>query len=341
MQKSTTVFSVAIETMENEVIVEIVVLVVMIIVTVSTNVITLCVIACTDYLRNINKVYLYSVTISDLCVGLLIFPFALHTSVVSLFSPPDINPKVCHVQAYITVVLFLSGLYALAWMNVDHYVAVRKPERYKVMMSPPRSLCWIVFAWIAAVSFCCPPLLSFKDTRYYDQVYICTIYIGSEIPYFVTAGILALLPAMMVILVTDIYLFTHGFRKKQKMYEAVLLDVSSRPRNYQINFFVSIIYGGTWIPWCILRICSFYIDSIPDVLHFITFWVAMGNGFYKFFVYISMSIEYRRGLRDLMRKCCSRITCKCCHVVSNTRQTVTVNTRCARLVTSGPAPTVV
>lgn len=308
----------------------------MIIVTVVSNVITLFVIACTDYLRNINKVYLYSVTISDLCVGLFIFPFALYTS---LFDIPAINSKLCHVQAYMTVVFFLSGLYALAWMNVDHYVAVRKPERYKLMMSPPRSLCWIVFAWIAAVSFCCPPLLSFKDTQFYKQVYICTISIGSEIPYFVTAGVLALLPAMLVILITDIYLFTHGFRKKQKIYEAVLLDVSSRPRNYQINFFVSIIYAGTWIPWCILRICSFYIDTIPDELHFFTFWIAMGNGFYKFLVYISMSIEYRRGLRELMRQCCLRIKCGHGNPVLNPRQMLTVNTASSRLVTSGPAPT--
>lgn len=326
-------------TMETGTIVEIVFLVLMISVTVSTNVITLFVIACTDYLRNINKVFLYSVTVSDLCVGVFIFPFALHTSVVSLFGYPEINAKVCHLQAYMTVVFFLSGLYALAWMNVDHYVAVRKPERYKVMMSPPRSLCWILFAWIAAVSFCCPPLLSFKDTRYYNQVYICTIYIGSEIPYFITAGILALLPAMLVILITDVYLFTHGFRKKQKMYEAVLLDVSSRPRNYQINFFVSIIYASTWIPWCIIRICSFYLDSIPDELHFFTFWIAMGNGFYKFFVYVGMSIEYRRGLRDLVGKCCLKFKCKCREPALNTRPTATANT--TRLVTTGPAPTIV
>ena len=328
--------------METGVILEIMCLVIMIIMTVTTNIITLFVIACTDYLRNINKVYLYSVTVSDLCVGVFIFPFALYTSVASLLGSPGFpHAKVCHFQAYLTVVFFLSGLYALAWMNVDHYVAVRKPERYKVMMSPPRSLCWILFAWIAAISFCCPPLLSFKDTRYYEQVYICTIYIGSEIPYFITAGVLALLPAMLVILITDIYLFTHGFRKKQKMYEAVLLDVSSRPRNYQINFYVSIIYAGTWIPWCVVRICSFYVDSIPDEIHFLTFWVAMGNGFYKFFVYIGMSIEYRRGLRDLVQKCCSKLICKCCDSASSTpRQTVVVNTTTTRLATSGPTPTV-
>lgn len=48
----------------------------------------------------------------------------------------------------------------MTYMNVDHYVAVRKPDRYGVMMSFNRSLCWIVLTWIIATSFCCPPLFS-------------------------------------------------------------------------------------------------------------------------------------------------------------------------------------
>ncbi|XP_045194756.1 substance-K receptor-like [Mercenaria mercenaria] len=331
--------------METGIIIEMVLLILVMVTTVGTNVITLFVIACTDYLRNINRVYLYSVTISDLCVGLFIFPFALYSLIINSLGYPEINQKLCHLQAYTLVVLFLSGLYAIAWTNVDHYVAVRKPERYKVMMSPPRSLCWMGFAWIAAISFCSPPMLSFQDTRYYNEVFVCTIYIGSEIPYFITAGVLALIPPLLVLIVTDVYLFTHGFKKKQKMYEAVLLDVSSRPRNYQINFLVSVIYFGTWLPWCLIRFCSLFEESIPQELHFVTFWIAMGNGFYKFFIYTAMSVEYRRGLRELLRHCCSHFKCNCCDTVLPTRQNLTVNLTATRLVakpsTSGPPPTIV
>ncbi|XP_052789674.1 substance-K receptor-like [Mya arenaria] len=332
--------------MGTSIIVEIVFLVFMIILTLTTNVITLLVIACTDYLRNINKVYLYSVTISDLCIGVFIFPFALYSAVINLYGTPEIDPKLCHIQAYLTVVLFLSGLYAIAWMNVDHYVAVRKPERYKVMMSPPRSLCWIAFAWIAAISFCCPPVLSYSEIdQYYTEVYLCAVNFGSEIPYFISAAILALLPAFLVLIITNVYLFTHGFRKKQKMYEAVLLDVSSRPRNYQINFIVSSIYAGTWLPWCITRIISYYV-IIPDLIHFLTFWAAMGNGFYKFFVYITMSLEYRRGLQELVRMCCKVRRCCCCkpenrnprQITAPANPTLAATRILTKPSTSGPPP---
>jgi len=329
--------------METVIIIEIVILVLMVVVTLTTNIVTLLVIACTDYLRNINRVYLYSMTISDLCVGVFIFPFALYSAVIDLLGEPEINPKLCHIQAYLTVVLFLSGLYAIAWLNVDHYVAVRKPERYKVMMSPPRSLCWMAFGWIAAISFCCPPVLSYSDIdQYYQQVFMCAVHFGSEIPYFISAAVLALIPAFLVLIITNVYLFTHGFRKKQKMYESVLLDVSSRPRNYQINFIISTIYAGTWLPWCIIRIIGYFV-YIPDIIHFITFWTAMGNSFYKYFVYATMSKEYRRGLQELFRMCCSNCRHGCRRqqqqgARSSTASAATATKIVTKPSTSGPPP---
>ena len=170
---------------------------------------------------------------------------------------------------------------------------------------------------------------------------MCTINVASVTPYFITASVLALCPAFFSILITDVYLFTHGFRKKQKMYEAVMLDVSSRPRNYQMNFLVTVIFVGTWLPWCILRLCSFYENTIPQELHFYTFWLAMGNGFYKFFVYATMSIEYRRGLRELFQHCCNCLPCGCCDRFLP-RPSSATNFMPTRLVTkpstSGPSP---
>lgn len=68
----------------------------------------------------------------------------------------------CSVEAYAYTVLIMAKMYSLTWLNVDHYVAVRKPERYDMMMSSTRSLCWISFSWMVAISYCCPLLFSFE-----------------------------------------------------------------------------------------------------------------------------------------------------------------------------------
>uniref|UniRef100_K1PUR0 Dipeptidyl-peptidase 2 n=1 Tax=Magallana gigas TaxID=29159 RepID=K1PUR0_MAGGI len=204
-----------------------------------------------------------------------------------------------------------TGLYSLAWINVDHYLAIRKPQRHKVAMTTTRSLCWIIFVWIGAVSFCSPTLFSFKkQAKYYEEVFLCTINAGSHKPYFVTAGILVILPAFFALVSTNAYLFTKSFRKKRHMYQTILIDTASRPNNYFMNFIISMIFLIAWIPWLVLQIYGEFIEKVSDYphsIHFYLLWFGIGNSFYKFFVYLLWSRDFRRGLRQL---CCHN-DCKC------------------------------
>lgn len=215
------------------------------------NTLILLVIVWTESIRNINKIYFASLTISDLCVGVFITPFAVFSSFSNSWIVND--EKFCHIEAYLLVIFFIAGLYSLAWINVDHYLAIRKPQRHKVAMTTTRSLCWIIFVWIGAVSFCSPTLFSFKkQAKYYEEVFLCTINAGSHKPYFVTAGILVILPAFFALVSTNAYLFTKSFRKKRHMYQTILIDTASRPNNYFMNFIISMIFLIAWIPWLVL-----------------------------------------------------------------------------------------
>ncbi|KAL3872156.1 hypothetical protein ACJMK2_040103 [Sinanodonta woodiana] len=281
------------------------------ILTVVTNTVILCVATWTESLRNVNKVYLYSMTYADLGLGMFVMPFAVYCSIIYQSGHGSVNPYLCHIQAYSTMIFILASLYSMAWINVDHYLALRKPERYNLKMSRPRSLCWIIFAWIAAISFCLPPLLSLlswlQEQEFNHSVFICTVQIKSETPYFITAGALVLFPAFVCLSVTNAYLFTPFFKKKEKMYKVVLLEVSTRPKNYHINFVISLIFVGSWMPWCLVKACELFGTNIPAALNFCTFWLAMGNAYYKFFVYVCMSSEFRRGINVFIQQA----TCKC------------------------------
>lgn len=273
------------------------------------NTLILLVIVWTESIRNINKIYFASLTISDLCVGVFITPFAVFSSFSNSWIVND--EKFCHIEAYLLVIFFIAGLYSLAWINVDHYLAIRKPQRHKVAMTTTRSLCWIIFVWIGAVSFCSPTLFSFKkQAKYYEEVFLCTINAGSHKPYFVTAGILVILPAFFALVSTNAYLFTKSFRKKRHMYQTILIDTASRPNNYFMNFIISMIFLIAWIPWLVLQIYGEFIEKVSDYphsVHFYLLWFGIGNSFYKFFVYLLWSRDFRRGLRQL---CCHN-DCKC------------------------------
>lgn len=290
---------------------------------VSTNTITLLVISWTESLRNINKIYLGSMTVADLCVGLFITPFA----VFSTFSNTWIfNDKIfCHIEAYLLAIFFIAGVYSLSWISVDHYLAIRKPQRHKTAMSSTRATCWIIFAWLAAFSFCSPPLFSFQRASYYKEVYMCSIDAGPQKPYFVTAGILVLCPAFLALLFTNSYIFTERFRSKKHMFENILIDTASRPKNYFMNFVVSVIFVLSWLPWLVLQIAGTFLEShseYPHKVHFYFLWLAIGNSFYKFFVYVALSCDFRRGLKQL---CCNH-ECKCTHCTASQRMNINLIT---------------
>ncbi|XP_052091320.1 probable G-protein coupled receptor 21 [Mytilus californianus] len=282
-----------------------------------TNTIILFVLAWTDSLRNINKIYFGSLTIADLCVGLFITPFAVYSTFSNSWIYED--EIFCHIEAYLMAIFFIAGVYSLSWISVDHYLAIRKPQRHKTAMSTTRSLCWIIFAWLAAFCFCSPPLFSkIQRASYYDEIFMCSIDPGPQKPYFATAGIIVLCPALLALIFTNSYIFTERFRSKKHMFENILIDTATRPKNYFMNFVVSIVFFLSWLPWLMLQIAGTFLEShsdYPHKVHFYFLWIAIGNSFYKFFIYMTLSLDFRRGLKQL---CCQReCSCNQCTVPQN------------------------
>ncbi|CAL1529648.1 unnamed protein product, partial [Lymnaea stagnalis] len=187
----------------------------------------------TEAFSNFNKTFIYSLTLADLLIGLFITPYSIFLSVYKRWVYT--SDMFCSVEAYVFTTLMTAKLYSLTWLNVDHYVAVRKPERYNVMMSPTRSLCWIVFSWIVAVSFCCPPLFSFQSAVFNKATSICMIDTKQQVAYMLTAGVLVSIPSLFAMAITSAYLFTKSFKKRIQFYEKVYVELSSRPRNYYIT----------------------------------------------------------------------------------------------------------
>lgn len=108
---------------------------------------------------------------------------------------------------------------SMAYLIVDHYVAVRKPDRYGTMMSFNRSLCWMVLTWVVALSFCCPPLFSIQKAFYYKQAFICIIDSHYQRAYFMTVMLLVTMPTMISVLITSRYLFTEAFKDQKRFYQ--------------------------------------------------------------------------------------------------------------------------
>ena len=91
----------------------------------------------------VNKYFLLSLTFSDLCLGVFVLPLSFWTS---RYDAWVFGNALCHVQAYLTAIFWIASLYSLMWMSVDHFLALRKEDRYENIVTPVKSNCWVNLA---------------------------------------------------------------------------------------------------------------------------------------------------------------------------------------------------
>ncbi|KAK0065819.1 G-protein coupled receptor 21 [Biomphalaria pfeifferi] len=282
---------------------------------VLTNCAIIMVASWTDSFVNFNKTFIYSLTLADLLIGLFITPYSIFLSVYRkwVFT----SEMFCSVEAYVFTTLMTAKMYSLTWLNVDHYVAVRKPERYNVMMSSTRSLCWIVFSWIVAVSFCCPPLFSFQSAVFNKATSICMIDTKQQVAYMLTAGVLVSIPSLFAMGVTSAYLFTSSFKKRLQFYEKVYVELCSRPRNYHITCIMCLAFTIAWFPFVIINLVvkQAFQTQVNDFLQFFACWLGISTSFSQFFILIIWSADFRLHFLEV---CQLPSWCKPCNRQSDT-----------------------
>lgn len=298
---------------------------------ICANVLILLVLLRTDMLTLVNRYFFMSLTVSDLCVGLFITPFSFWTS---LFDRWIYGEKFCHIQAHMVAIFWIASVYSLMWLSIDHYVAMRKPDRYASIMTRTRCICWVVLLWTAAVSFSFPPIIGISKSRYSAAAYVCFIDWHQQKAYFLTSGLLIVLPPFITLSFANLYIFTDGYQQNKSIYDQCSDSNSSRPDLYIMNVVIGGVYVLSWLPLCSLQIYEAIRNNggggggggpsvavaaaedggvsmssvIQHQLHFWLMWLAIGNSFWKFPVYVVCFHDFRTGLRMLLQ---TRLRCGC------------------------------
>ena len=263
-----------------------------------SNVLILLVLFRTEMLSGINCYFLTSLTVADLCIGVFIAPFSFIASVVGGW---PFGEHFCHVEAYFGAIFWIASVYSLTWLSIDHYIGIRKPERYESLMTRMRCVCWVAFIWTAAFSFCCPPLFSVSRARYYPAARMCIIDWRLQKAYIITSGLLIIIPPIIALAVSNLYMFTPYYEEK-KAYFAQGVDACVRPERYFANFVVGVVFVVAWMPWCVLQLAELFRtgdkrSGTSPSLHFFLMWTAVANSFWKFVVYVMLDHDFRVGLK--------------------------------------------
>lgn len=132
------------------------ILVVIIIVTIVGNILVCIAVCMVRKLRRPCNYLLVSLAVSDLCVSILVMPFAMF---YELWGKWIFGEIVCNIWVSMDVLSCTASILNLCMISVDRYFAITKPLEYGVKRTPRRMIVCIVAVWAGAACISLPPLL--------------------------------------------------------------------------------------------------------------------------------------------------------------------------------------
>ena len=288
--------------------------------TVTGNAFCLVVLNRASHLNTPTKLFLKSLTISDLCVGLFsTSPHAIVSAIGHILSE-EVLQKYCIVTNMASVIFYVGSTLSLLLVNIDRYLAIEYPLKYMKIVTIRKARCmlyslWslncvilLIFALLLSQGFfkhaseSCGP---FSDS--FDPVYIISMSI------YIT--IFTIVPFVMTVLIYGRILFIVRRHKKMEIRLSEITHISEatqaqrayrRTDRKAVNTFVMItlVSSAAWIPFFLF---TFFGSLLGNSYHFIqTIVLSIGLSicWINILIYTIRDRSFRKTGLDILR--CSK-----------------------------------
>ncbi|XP_015116423.1 octopamine receptor Oamb [Diachasma alloeum] len=130
------------------------------------NVLVILAVYHTSKLRNVTNMFIVSLAVADLLVGLAVLPFSATWEVYKVWIFGSIW---CSVWLAVDVWMCTASILNLCAISLDRYLAVTRPVSYPQIMSPKRARLLVAAVWVLSFVICFPPLVGWKDQMSYPS----------------------------------------------------------------------------------------------------------------------------------------------------------------------------
>ncbi|XP_026668424.1 octopamine receptor Oamb [Ceratina calcarata] len=118
------------------------------------NVLVIMAVYHTSKLRNVTNMFIVSLAVADLMVGLAVLPFSAMWEVFKVWIFGDLW---CSIWLAVDVWMCTASILNLCAISLDRYLAVTRPVSYPQIMSPKRARLLVATVWILSQPFCFHP----------------------------------------------------------------------------------------------------------------------------------------------------------------------------------------
>ncbi|XP_043273223.1 octopamine receptor Oamb isoform X2 [Venturia canescens] len=161
------------------------------------NVLVILAVYHTTKLRNVTNMFIVSLAVADLLVGVAVLPFSATWEVFKVWIFGDIW---CSVWLAVDVWMCTASILNLCAISLDRYLAVTRPVSYPQIMSPKRAKLLVAAVWVLSFVICFPPLVGWKDQRLHPPH---NVTFGHSGPYNTTTILIPVKPCPWICELTN------------------------------------------------------------------------------------------------------------------------------------------
>ncbi|CAG9569583.1 unnamed protein product [Danaus chrysippus] len=129
---------------------------------IAGNCLVIAAVLCSSKLRSVTNLFIVSLAVADLLVGVAVLPFSATREVFKVWIFGDVW---CSVWLAVDVWMCTASILNLCAISLDRYVAVTRPVSYPSIMSRKRAKALIAGLWVLSFVICFPPLVGWKDKQ--------------------------------------------------------------------------------------------------------------------------------------------------------------------------------
>ena len=249
---------------------------------------------------SVAKLYLYSLTLADLCTG---FFLAIPMTVSSALDRWVFGEAVCVAAAFVQVFFNVLALLSLFAVTVDRYLAISYPLRYPTLVTQKKAICVVALIWITA-SFCAllyGPILQ-RPPMYNPQLVYCVFThsdpITLDVSILICVTVFALFPFLTtIVLYSRLYCIT----KKHTIFMSNFALRGNEQVHNNLKFIktftlVVFCFGVAWLPRVTIRLIQQLSEIVvPTQVLLVSEILILGNSGINIFIYSWRNKEFKKA----------------------------------------------
>ncbi|XP_017786132.1 PREDICTED: octopamine receptor Oamb [Nicrophorus vespilloides] len=130
------------------------------------NCLVIAAVFCSSKLRSVTNLFIVSLAVADLLVGLAVLPFS---ATWEIFKVWIFGQVWCKIWLALDVWMCTASILNLCAISLDRYVAVTRPINYPSIMSHKRAKSLIAGLWVLSFVICFPPLVGWNNSAQNDN----------------------------------------------------------------------------------------------------------------------------------------------------------------------------